>query len=134
MGIFGVIMAALSFALANPISRIFVGYNEVLTALATHALRIISFSFLLGGITTYSSSYFTGLNQGTASMAIAIVKGLAGPLAMVFLLPLLMGNDGLWYTTPAAEVLALLTAIGFFAWWAKKGEAKALAEVQEESQ
>ena len=134
MGIFGVIMAGLSFALANPISRIFVGYNEVLTALSTHALRIISFSFLLGGITTYSSSYFTGCNQGTASMAIAIVKGLAGPLAMVFLLPLLMGNDGLWYSTPAAEVLALLTAIGFFAWWAKKGEAKALAEAQAESE
>ena len=103
MGIFGVIMAGLSIALADPISRIFVGYNDVLTALSTHALRIISFSFLLGGITTYSSSYFTGLNQGTASMAIAIVKGLAGPLAMVFLLPLLMGNDGLWYSTPAAE-------------------------------
>ena len=132
MGIFGVIMAGLSIALADPISRIFVGYNDVLTALSTHALRIISFSFLLGGITTYSSSYFTGLNQGTASMAIAIVKGLAGPLAMVFLLPLLMGNDGLWYSTPAAEVMALLTAIGFFAWWAKKGEAKALAETQEE--
>ena len=134
MGIFGVIMAGLSFALANPISRIFVGYNEVLTALSTHALRIISFSFLLGGITTYSSSYFTGCNQGTASMAIAIVKGLAGPLAMVFLLPLLMGNDGLWYSTPAAEVLALLTAIGFFAWWAKKGEEKALAKAQAESE
>ena len=132
MGIFGVIMAGLSIALADPISRFFVGYNDVLTALSTHALRIISFSFLLGGITTYSSSYFTGLNQGTASMAIAIVKGLAGPLAMVFLLPLLMGNDGLWYSTPAAEVMALLTAIGFFAWWAKKGEAKALAETQEE--
>jgi Na+-driven multidrug efflux pump len=97
-------------------------------------MRIISFSFLLGGITTYSSSYFTGLNQGTASMAIAIVKGLAGPLATVYLLPLIMGNDGLWYSTPVTEVLALLTAIGFFAWWAKKGEEKALAEVQTESE
>ena len=48
MGIFGVIMAGLSIALADPISRIFVGYNDVLTALSTHALRIISFSFLLG--------------------------------------------------------------------------------------
>ncbi len=67
-------------------------------------------------------------------MAIAIVKGLAGPLAMVFLLPLIIGNDGLWYSTPAAEILALLTAIGFFAWWAKKGERKALAEAQAESE
>ena len=36
--------------------------------------------------------------------------------------------DARWFV----PVMALLTAIGFFAWWAKKGEAKALAETQEE--
>lgn len=123
MGLFGVIMAVLSYTLAEPVSRIFVGKNPDLTALSAHALRIISLSFLLGGITTYSSSYFTGLNQGFASLAIATIKSLAGPLAAVFLLPLLIGNDGIWFSTPAAEVIALLTAIGFYIWWRQKGEA-----------
>ena len=113
-------------------SRIFVGYNEALTTLSVQALRIISFSYLLNGITTYSSSYFTGLNQGTASLAIAAVKGFVGPLAAVFLLPLVMGAKGLWYSTPAAEVLALLTALVFFLWWKKREARGDLPEPDEE--
>ena len=132
MGILGVAMAGLGFGLADPISRIFVGYNEALTTLSVQALRIISFSYLLNGITTYSSSYFTGLNQGTASLAIAAVKGFVGPLAAVFLLPLVMGAKGLWYSTPAAEVLALLTALVFFLWWKKREARGDLPEPDEE--
>ena len=132
MGVLGIVMAALGFGLADPISRVFVGYNERLTELSVQALRIIAFSYLLNGITTYSSSYFTGLNQGSASLAIAAVKGFVGPLAAVFLLPLVMGPKGLWYSTPAAEVLALLTALFFFMWWKKKEASGDLPEPDEE--
>ena len=132
MSVFGIVMAALGFGLAYPISRIFVGYNEVLTNLSVQALRIISLSYLLNGITTFSSSYFTGLNQGTASLAIAAVKGFLGPLAMIFLLPVLVGAKGLWYATPAAEVMALAVAIPFFLWWRRREASGDLPEPDEE--
>lgn len=132
MGMFGIVMTGLSFGLAEPISRFFVGYNERLTALSVQALRIIAFSYLLNGVTTFSSSYFTGLNQGTASLVIAAVKGLVGPLAAVFLLPLAMGPIGLWYSAPATEVLALITAALFFLWWKKKEESGDLPKPDEE--
>lgn len=127
MGIFGLAMTGLCQILADPISRVFVGYNEDLTALSILALRLVSLSFLLGGITTYSSSYFTGLNQGSASLAIAAVKGFAGPLMAVFLLPLLMGSTGLWLATPAAEILALGTALLCFLLW-KNREPRIMAD------
>lgn len=120
MGIIGLIMTVLGFGLAEPISRMFVGYNEDLTALAVQALRIISFSYLLNGITTYSSSYFTGLNLGSASLAIAAVKGFIGPLAAIFLIPAVVGAKGLWYSTPAAEVLALAVTLALYLWWRKR--------------
>jgi putative MATE family efflux protein len=132
MGILGLATAALGFGLANPISRIFVGYNEDLTVLSVQALRIISFSYLLNGITTYSSSYFTGLNQGTASLIIAAVKGFIGPLAAVFLLPLLIGAKGLWFATPVAEILALIAALLLFLGWKRKEERGDLPEPDEE--
>lgn len=122
MGILGAAMATLSFALANPISRIFVGYSEDLTQLSTHAMRVISFSFLLGGFTTFSSSYFTGLNQGSASLGISVVKSFIGPLAAVFLLPGVFGIE-IWYSLPVAEILAMFTAIVFFRWWRKREDA-----------
>lgn len=132
MGILGVATAALGFGLADPISRIFVGYNEDLTVLSVQALRIISFSYLLNGITTYSSSYFTGLNQGTASLVIAAVKGFIGPLAAVFLLPLVIGAKGLWYATLVAEILALIASLLLFLWWKRKEERGDLPEPDEE--
>ena len=93
---------------------------------------IATVSYLLCGVTTYSSSYFTGLNQDTASLAIAAVKGFAGPLAGIFLLPLIMGPVGLWYSTPAAEILALLTALMFFLWWKQREASGDLPEPDEE--
>ena len=130
-GGFGVLMAALSFGLAEPISRIFVGYNPDLTALSTMALRIISLSFLLNGITTYSSSYFTGLNQGGSSLAIALMKSFIGPLAMVFLLPSVLGANGIWYAALAAEVLAVLTALVCFLRWKQREKTGDLPEPDE---
>ncbi len=133
MGVLGAAMMLLCLGLAHPISRIFVGYNAVLTDLSTLALRLISLSFLLGGLTTYSSSYFTGLNQGSASLAIAAVKGFAGPLAAVYLLPLLIGSDGLWLATPVAELLALGTALACFAWW-NRNEDERIEKAAEETE
>ncbi len=130
-GGFGILMAALSYLLAEPVSRIFVGYNEELTALSAHALRIISIYFLLTGVTTYSSSYFTGLNQGGDSLAIALTKSFIGPLTMVFLLPALMGADGIWYSSPAAEVLAILVMLVCFMRWKKREKSGDLPEPDE---
>ena len=127
----GVLMAALSYLLAVPVSRIFVGYNAELTELSAHALRISSIYFLLCGMTTFSSSYFTGLNQGGTSLAIALMKGFIGPLAMVFLLPALMGADGIWYSTPAAEVLAILVTLVCFMLWKKREDSGDLPEPDE---
>ena len=127
----GVLMAALSYLLAVPVSRIFVGYNAELTELSAHALRISSIYFLLCGMTTFSSSYFTGLNQGGTSLAIALMKSFIGPLAMVFLLPALMGADGIWYSTPAAEVLAILVTLVCFMLWKKREDSGDLPEPDE---
>ena len=132
MGSLGIIMTGLGIGLAEPVSRLFVGYNERLTAMSVEALRIISFSYLLNGITTYSSSYFTGLNQGSASLAIAAVKGFIGPLAAVFTLPLIIGPKGMWYSTPAAEILAMITAAVLFLWWKKREASGDLPKPDEE--
>ena len=133
MGILGVIMSVVSFLFADGVSRMFVGYNEELTMMSVQALRIISVSFLLNGITTYSSSYFTGLNQGSASLSIAVVKGFIGPLLAVFTLPLIIGPKGLWYATPLAESMALIVSALLLLWWMRKEKNGNLPEPDEDT-
>lgn len=124
MGLFGLVMTGLCLALADPISRFFVGYNGELSALAAHALRLAGLSFLPGGVTTYAASYFTGLNEGGASLIIAAVKGFVGPLAAVWLLPLLIGVNGLWLSLPLAEILATIAVVACFLWWYRHEDQK----------
>jgi len=132
MGTIGTLMAGFGILLAQPVSRIFVGYSEPLTALSVAALRIVALSYLLSGITTFGSSYFTGLNLGSASLAVAVTKGFIGPLAMLFLLPLLVGADGIWYSAPAAEILTLAVTVALLLWWRKRENSGKLPEADDE--
>lgn len=116
----GLVMAATAFAFAEPISRIFVGYDPELTALSVEALRIICLSYLLSGITTYASAFFTGMNDGTASLVVSVIKSFAVPLILLMALPRWIGRTGIWIVTPLAEIAALAAAVFFFMKYRKK--------------
>ena len=87
----------------------------------------------MNGITIYAGSYFTGLNQGTASLLIAVAKGVVGPLLLVWMLPLLFGADALWLATPGSELIATVMMAGCILWWWRSGEDRHLGEQAEES-
>ena len=120
MGVLGIFMAMISYGFATPIAHIFVGYDQTLTGLSVEALRIIAFSYLLGGVTTFYSAFFTGMGDGTASLTVAVVKSFAFPVAGLLLLPLALGRIGIWLVTPLAEIFAMLTAVFFLLRYRKK--------------
>ena len=121
VGGIGILMAGTSASLAQIIAGIFVGYDESLKELATEALRFLSLTYLFIGISFFSSSYFTGMGQGTLSLVISLCESLIGPLVMVHLLPLLLGRKGLWLAEPASQFLTVAVVVtGCFLWWNRK--------------
>ena len=110
----GILMSVLGIVFAEQIAEIFVGYDSELMKMSVHALRIVSLSFILVGITTFSSAFFTGMEEGTASLIVASVKSFIMPLILVILLPLILGTDGIWLVTTCSEVIALVVAVLFF--------------------
>ena len=121
MAALGLMMAVVSYALAAPVANIFVGYDPKLMTLAVEALRIIAFSYLLGGVTTFSSAFFTGMGDGTGSLFVAVLKSFAVPLIALLLLPKWLGARGIWIVTPLAEAVSLLAVIAIFLRYRKKG-------------
>lgn len=123
VGGIGILMAGASAGLAQIIAGIFLGYDESLKELATEALRFLSLSYLFLGITLFSSSYFTGMGQGTLSLVISLCESLIGPLVMVHILPPLLGRKGLWLAEPAAQCLTVAIVVtGCFLWWKRKSD------------
>ena len=106
MGTLGILLSALAFCLAEPLSKIFVGYDAELHALTSHAFRLFSFSFLLAGFNIYCSSFFTALNNGAISAAVSFLRTLLFQTSAVLILPLILDVDGIWLSNAFAEVFA----------------------------
>lgn len=116
----GIAMLLAAWALAAPLSHIFVGYDENLMEMTCHALVLYAFSFILYGINVFTSSFFTALNNGGISAAISFLRTLVFQMAAVLLLPLVLGLDGIWWAVTVAEVLAFFLSMAFLA--VKRGQ------------
>ena len=120
LAVAALVMFSAGELLAGPIAEIFVGYDEGLTGLTISGFRIFSFSFLLAEIPIYGSSFFTALNNGFVSAAISFLRTVVFETAAVLLLPLLFGVNGVWFSLVAAEFVAALVTIVFYALKRKK--------------
>lgn len=109
-----VIMTAAGEFFAEPVSRIFVGYDAELLELTERAMILYSFSFLLCGFNIFGSAFFTGLNNGVVSASISIMRTLIIQVAAIVILPLLFGIDGIWCAIVVAEGITLVITILFF--------------------
>ena len=116
----GAVMLLAAWALAAPLSHIFVGYDVGLMEMTCHALALYAFSFILYGINVFTSSFFTALNNGGISAAISFLRTLVFQMAAVLLLPLVLGLDGIWWAVTVAEVLAFFLSMAFLA--SKRGQ------------
>lgn len=120
MGVMGIIMLAAGILSADLVARIFVGYDDALRNMAINALIFVSLSFFPLGLTTFSSAFFTGMNDGTFSLMIAASKSFVLPAAFLFILPPLMGVYGIWLATPLSEIMTVLLAVILFAIYKRK--------------
>lgn len=120
IAMFAAAMFAAAQLLGRPLSLLFVGYDQGLLALTAHAFTIFSFSFLLSGFAIFGSSFFTALNNGLVSAAIAFLRTLVFQVAAVLIFPLIWKLDGIWISIVAAELMAALTTAAFLAAMRKK--------------
>ena len=110
--VFGGVMTALAEIFAEPAARLFVGYDPELTALSAHAFRLSMLSFVIAGVNLFFSAWFTGLGNGKVSALLSFVRNLVLELGFVFLLPALLGPDGIWLAVDAADLVCLILGIG----------------------
>lgn len=104
----GSLMTLVSELLAEPAARLFVGYDPELSALTKHAIRLYMISFFIAGVNIFTSSWFTGLNNGKVSAVVSFILNLVFELGFVFLLPVLIGPDGIWLAVDAADFCCLI--------------------------
>lgn len=116
----GVLMTALSEALAVPLARIFVSYDEDLLAMTVRGFRIFSVAFLVTGYGVFGSALFTALNNGLVSAILSFMRTIAFYIIAILIFPLFWGLDGVWVSTVFAEIAAMIVSAVFVIAYRKK--------------
>lgn len=87
-------------------SRIFVSDAEVQQMIKSGIL-IFMWSYILCGLNAIASFYFTSIGKAKESAVISSARGLVILLAAIFVLPAILGMNGVWLASPATEIHTL---------------------------
>jgi len=113
LGISAIILTLLSEIFAKPLASIFVSYDMDLFEMTTKAIKIFSISYIISWFNIFASSFFTALNNGLVSAIISFLRTLVFQIAMIYLLPIWWGLNGIWIAVLVAETLSLFVSVGF---------------------
>ena len=99
---------------------IYVPSGTELHTIAVRGLRIISVSFLAIGINTFVAGHFTSLSKGWIATVLGLIRTIILDFGFALILPAILGFDGIWWTMPIAEGIAVLLSIGLLLKFGKK--------------
>lgn len=108
----GVVLFAL--LACDMLISIFVSPSSEVFSITSSGFKLFATSFLFVGTNIFSSGMFTALSNGKVSAIISFLRTFVFLLLSMFLLPLVMGVNGIWLTVPVAELLTLGVSIFYF--------------------
>ena len=111
--ILGLIGFILSCILIKPVTKLFAGGSLDVFNLTVDNFSLFAFSLLFMGVSIFSSSYFTAINDGVSSLIISTLRTLVLLSVCLIVLPLLFDEVGLWISTSVAEMLSAVLSICF---------------------
>lgn len=110
-----VVTVAASFMLTRPLVSVFARPDNPVYDLAVTGNRICTAALFFIGFNIFASGMFTALSNGIVSAVLAFSRSFVFMLVTMIVLPLILGVNGIWLATPAAELMALaLSAFMFF--------------------
>lgn len=101
-----------------------------LLAITLNGMGIFMFTPLAQGTVMLSSVYFQSINRSNTALFIQLGKVFLFFSPLLLILPSLLGLDGIWLATPAAEFLMFLVVLGLL--WKEFGFLKDGKTVSEE--
>lgn len=109
------VTVAASFLLTKPLVSVFARADNPVYGLAVTGNRICTIALLFIGFNIFASGMFTALSNGVVSAVLAFSRSFVFMLITMLVLPVILGVNGIWLATPAAELMALvLSAFMFF--------------------
>jgi len=116
-------MSLLGFALIQILPAFLMGMfttDVELINVATSAIRKMTIALPLIGIQIIGGTYFQSVGKAGPAMFLGLSRQFIFLIPLVLVLPTILGVNGIWFSTPIADVLStILTAVWMSASWNK---------------
>ena len=116
-------MSLFGFMLIQLLPRLLMGMfttDKELIHVATSAIRKMTLALPLIGIQVIGGTYFQSVGKAGPAMFLGLSRQFIFLIPLVLLLPHLMGVNGIWFSTPIADVLStVLTVLWMTLSWNK---------------
>jgi len=103
--IVGVLVFAAVFTLSGKIVAIFARDNQELIRIGSIGLRIFSAAFIINGYNMMAAAFFTSIGEAKKAVLISSLHSLILTVGFLAVLPNIIGDTGIWLTTPLAETI-----------------------------
>lgn len=101
---FGVFCTALSVVFPNLFIWIFMTPTQNVLQIAPAIIRTYGLSFLILPFNLFVTYYFQSILQTKVSLMISLMRGVVISGALVLVLPLIIGEESIWYAMPITEI------------------------------
>ena len=120
IGVISLVTVAASFAATKPLVSIFARPDNPVYGLAVTGNRICTLALFFIGLNLFASGMFTALSNGIVSAILAFSRSFVFMLITMLILPAILGVNGIWLATPAAELMALALSAFMFVRYRKR--------------
>lgn len=96
---------------SSPIIKVFSKDNSDLMNLTGRALNFVVFQYLFSFVNVIISSFLTAVEKPMESAAVAMCRSLICVAGLLFILPIFLGEKGLWLALPLGELLCMVMSI-----------------------
>ncbi|MEY8484234.1 MATE family efflux transporter [Lachnospiraceae bacterium 48-21] len=112
--VISIVTSAVSFVATKPLVSIFTGPEHPVYGLAVTGNRICVLALVFIGFNIFASGLFTALSNGLVSAILAFSRSFVFMMIAMLVLPALLGVNGVWLATPAAELMAFALSAFMF--------------------
>lgn len=113
-----ILITAIALVASPAIVEVFTPKGSGTYEIAKTGFLLFSVNYIFAGINIFASAMFTAFSDGKVSAVISFVRTFVMIVINIFLLPYLIGVNGIWLAVPAAECMTLFLSCGYF--WTKR--------------
>lgn len=110
-GILGGIFFIFMKFYSTPLIKVFTKENLALTNLAKEVIFYYTFTYIFSFINIISGAFHTAIGKPIESVVISLSKSILFVMVPLAILPIFLGNKGIWLATPTGEALCAILSI-----------------------